>query len=398
MRTQDSEGKVLQAQEKSRWLFSCPHLIASLSSRLDDDADTAQLIVERSRHGRKRQPSEQVESLRTSFAFAMSTRTPEPPLQSVSGTSQPVTAGSSHPGLPIRKRKRSSTNLPHGLEPHNASLEPESDVALEMPQPTRRGLSHPASSTQKRKRATGIFRKLEPRNKSPRSESDAGPETPQPITRDFSQPPVQKQNSKSRIIRELSETRLETSQPASVSPQRKSAMLLELEAHNESPEQDIELDMTTFYESTEGPFTRSGAHQVASFLKNKTPTPPKSLNVDKLMLADFSGRQKGTKTWYFPDGSGGGPSRQQKQSNSRQEADVNIEQEDEAGNLSKNTDISVRSHSQPRLTRRKTPQQSPESTGDGGSNQSVVPESPSSVWAHEKGQSSLNTALAVTLL
>ena len=76
-------------------------------------------------------------------------------------------------------------------------------------------------------------------------------------------------------------------------PQHKSKMLRELDPHNESPEQDSELDLGILHESTIVA-TRSARHKVESFLKNEIPTPPKNLNVDRLMYTEFKGTPKGT--------------------------------------------------------------------------------------------------------
>ena len=323
-------------------------------------------MVERSSYGRGRLPSEQVEKLRTNFAYALSTRTPEPRLDAASETSQPVTISSS--ALP--KRKRNNTKLLRNSKPHNASLEPDLDLAVETPQPTRLGLSLSAPSTRKRKRTTDAVSELEAHNKSPEPESASGSEARQSITRGSSQPPSRKRRSK---------------------------MLRELDPHNESPEQESEPDIGMVHESTEGRFcTRSAARKFKSFLKNKTPTPPKDLNIKRLMYAELSGTPKGTKTWYFPNDSNPGSSSQQRQPEPRQSTDVNIKEEDEEGSLWENIRTSGGSRSQSNLIRRTMSQQlrNRKSRQD----QAVELESEWSMWDREKGQSSFNTALTAPLL
>ena len=317
-------------------------------------------MVERSRYGRGRLPSEQVENLRTNFAYALSTRTPEPRLEAASETSQPVTISSS--ALP--KRKRSNTNVLRNSKPHNASLEPELDLAVETPQPTRLGLSLSAPPTRKRKRTTDVVSELEAHNKSPEPESASGSEARQSVTRGSSQLPSRKRRSK---------------------------MLRELDPHNESPEQESEPDIGMVQESTKGAFfTRSAAREFKNFLKNKTPTPPKDLNIKRLMYAELSGTPKGTKTWYFPNDRNPGSSSQQRQPEPRQSIDVNIKEEDEERSLWENIRTSGGSRSQSRSsTGRTMSQQSRKSSGNSRQDQAVALESAWSMWDREKGQSSL---------
>ena len=331
-------------------------------------------MVEYSSYGRERLPSEQVEKLRTNFAYALSTRTPEPRLEAALETSQPVTTASSQPALSKRKRKRNKTYILHKHKPYNTSPEPKLDIALETPQPNRLGYSLSAPPTRKRRRTTGFLNELEPNTKSPELESASGPEMHRPITRGSSQPPPRKRKRRSKMLREL-------------------------DPHNESPEQDSEPDMGILHESTKGPFfTRSAAHKVVSFLKNKTPTPPKDLNLDRLMYAELSGMPKGTKTWHFPSDTDPGSSSQQRQPESRQETVVDIKEECEEDTLPKNVNTSDRIRSQSSSTSLTLSQQPRSSSEASERNQAVAVESAWSMWDREKGKSSFNSKLAVPLL
>lgn len=348
------------------------HSFKTTHSTPASDTDMAKIMGERSRYGRERLPSEQVEKLRTNFAFALSTQTPEPRLEASSETSQPVTISSPQRVLPKQKRKRNNTNVLRESEPRNTSPGPESDVALEMPPPTTRGPSLSIPPARKRKRASDFFVEREPNENSPELKSASRSETPRPITRGLSQPPARKQKRKSKMLREL-------------------------DPYNESPEQDSEADIGMLHESTKFP-TRSATHKLESFLKDKTPTPPKDLNVDRLMYAELRGTPKGTKTYYFPDNSNPGSSSHQKQPESRLSTVVEIKQEDAEGILRENLVTSDQSRSQSKPTRRTMSQQSRNSSGKGRQDHAVAPESSWSMWDREKGQSSLNTALAVPLL
>ena len=327
-------------------------------------------MVDLSRYGRERLPSEQIEKLRTNFAYALSTRTPEPRLETVLETSQPVTTDSSRPAQSKRKRKRNDTNALRKSEPRNTSPAPGSDVVVETPQLTRLGLSISAPPTRKRKRTTDFLGELEPDKKSPELELASGSESHRPITRGSSQPPSQKRARRSKMLREL-------------------------DPHNESPEQESEPDMEMIHESTK---TRSAAHKVVNFLKNRTPTPPKNLNIKRLMYAELSGTPKGTKTWYFPANSNPGSSSQQRQPESRQSIDVSIKEEDEEGSLFETIGTIGQSLSQSRSTRRTMSQQSRNSLGESRQDPAVALESAWSMWDREKGRSSFNTALTAPLL
>ena len=305
-------------------------------------------MVEYSRYRRERLSSEQVEKFRNDFANGVHIRTPEPRLEAVSETFQPVTIESLRSALLKRKRKRKNNNTSalRKSEPCNTSPEPDLDVAVETSQPTRLGLSLSAPPTQKRKGTTEVLGELESNEKSPELESVSGSETHRSITRGSSQSPSRKRKRKSKMLREL-------------------------DPHNESPEQDSEPGIGMLYESTEKRCTRNVAHKFASFLENKKPARPKNLNVNRLMYAELQGTPKGKKTWYFPDDSNPRSSSQQKQPESRQSIDIKI-------------------HTMS--------QQSRKPSGKSRQDQARTPESAWSKWDREKGQSTLNTALTAPLL
>ena len=335
-------------------------------STLTNDADIVKIMVEYSRYI----SSEQVEKVRSDFAYGVHIRTPEPKLESASETSQPVTRKYLQPAVlkRKRKRKRNNTNVLCESESHNTSLEPGSDVAVETPQPTILGLTLSAPPTQEQKRIIDFSGEPEPDKNPPELELAPGLETHQPITRSSSQPPSPKRKRKSKMLREL--------QP-----------------HNKSPEHDSGPDIGMLHESTKEPYTRRAAHEVTSFLKDQAPIPAKSLNVDRLMYTELSGIPKGTKTWYFPENENPGSSSQQRQPESRQGIEVKIKEEDEEEILGEHLLTSDRSCSQSKLTRRTISKQSTNSSGKSQQRRAVALETPWSMWDREKGQSALNLHL-----
>ena len=213
------------------------------------------------RYRKTRLPSEQAESLRTNFTCPTSTRTPERRLEPRSRMSPAVHRGSSQPGPQQTKRKRSSTQSLGDPEPGAKSSDSDSDVALQTWQRTKRSPSQPARPSRKRKqkRTTDMLSGHKHPTISPESQSEAESESPE---------------------------------PASATSPRQPIMLRELKAHNESPEQDLELEEDILRDSMQEQFfTRSARRKAVSFLTNKTPTPPKDLNVTRLMLTEFSGKR-----------------------------------------------------------------------------------------------------------
>ena len=338
-------------------------------------------MEENFRYGSERLASEQVEKGWKNYGSVLSTPTPEPLSEVESETSQPVTIISLPPALLERgpKRQGNNINVLANSKPLNTCLEAKSDLAVETPQPTILGPSASAPPTRKRKRATDFSDECEPIINSIELESTSGFNTHQPITGDLSQAPSQKRK-------------------------RKSNMLRQLDSHNKAPEPDSEPDIGILHESIEKKkrFTRSASRKVASFLKGKTPTPRKILNVDTLMDAELGGTPIGTETRYFPDDSKPGSSSHQKQPESRRSMEVKIKEEDEEEILSENLMTSDRGRAQSKLTHPTMfePLELENFSRNGEEDQTVVPESESawSMWDHEKSQSSFYTALPAPLI
>lgn len=333
------------------------------------------------KYGRERLPSEQVESLSTSFAYNMSTRTPEPRLE-------PMSLDSSQPAQ--SKRKQRTMSLLRQIEPYNGFPEPESDGVSKTPRSTISSLSRPAPKPKPKRKTTNLLREIAPHNISPEPELKAASETP---TRDSTQPPSRKRRPKSMPRPQLNDLQTSpdpgtdseqenirlkkprSSQQASGNPPPTSAMLREIAAHNESPE-DSEPDINLLRTSTEVPFlTRSARKDLEKILKNEALTPRKSLNVRSLMKAELLGTPKGTKTFYFEGHKKPRSSSHQTQLESPEGLDFNIGKDvDDDERFSKNTKPSSRSRSQPFSARR---------------TDAVEAESPWSKWDSKKGQSPL---------
>ena len=308
--------------------------------------------------GRERLPSEQVENLRTNFAYTMSTTTPEPRLNAAAETAQISTRDSTQP--PLRKRKR---RMLSELGPHNESPEPVPEASTKTSQPINRGSSRPVLPKRRR-------------NSKTRSELNDVQSSPDPNT-----DPEQEESR---------HTTPQSPQLAPVETPKKSKMLREIEAHNESPEQDPGLDMDLVRESTRGSlFTRSKHQNLVKALKNEPLTPRKDLNVVNLMLAELRGVQKGTKTIRFEYNKDIGSSSNQMQLESVEGTDVNIERNDGDEYLPKNTKSSGRRRSQPKSARRTAPKQSSITAESEERSQELAAESPWSTWDSKKGQSPL---------
>lgn len=255
-----------------------------------------------------------------------------------------------------RKPKRKSKML-RELEPHNESPEPESEPEPKVHQPTTAGSSQPAQPRQKGKSRT--LRELEDCNKSPEPDSDSEQEIVRPKTR-------------------------RSSQPAVSTPGRKSNLLREIEPYNLSPEPESELDI-----ETREFLTRSARKDFIAFVKGKPPTPRKNLNLRALMLAQFSGLEEGTKTFYTEDNGNLTPSSYQKQQELRKGVDFRDDEEDEEEDWSKIIQTVGRYHPQRISTRRTIARQVGNSAEDSQLNQKLAAELVWSTWDKQKGQSTL---------
>ncbi len=253
-------------------------------------------------------------------------------------------------------------------------------------------------TAQKPKRKPAMLRGLEPYNKFPEPDSESSSHTNQHVA-----PTKRKRNSKQpRKVKNVNKnpdpssdsepiavrrrtTRL--SQPASVKRER---LLRELKAHNQSPESESkpELGIDVLNEAKNAPMTRRARRDTENFIQDKTPSPKKDLNVKHLMLAQFSGKPKGTKTFYpEKDGNLGRSSHKRKQG-SRKEVNVgDDEDDDEEEYWAKDGKSAGQSHPQPMSSR-------PTMPGPVGSSgeksqrkgKGKVVESPRSVWDGQKGQ------------
>ena len=177
----------------------------------------------------------------------------------------PITTSSSQSARP--RRKRDSKMLRD--EPSSDSDEEQLFVKQ------RTNSSQPAS--QKRQRTSKMLRELEAHNRSPGTSSDSEQEE------HF----VRTKRSSQSVFQE---------------PKRKSKLLRELEAHNESPEpepgrHDLKNDWSDLS------LTRGARKELEEILNGTPPTPRKNLNVKTLMLEQFSGMEKDTKTFYAEDDS-----------------------------------------------------------------------------------------------
>ena len=248
------------------------------------------------------------------------------------------------------KRKRKS-NMLRELEAHNKSPEPEPK-----PQHIPVGSSQPVLSRPKRN--SRMIRELEGYNKPPEPDSDPEKEQVRPKTR--------------RSSAALSKTR------------RKSVLLREIEPHNPSPESDSELEI-----ETNGPLTRSTKKEFLNFVNGKPSSPKKNLNLRALMIAEFSGVKKGTKTFYAEDSSNLRPSSFQGQQKFRKEVDFGDDEEDEEDGLWNAVRTFGRSRPQPSPTHRTAAWQAEKSMRDDLLQQKLAAESLWLKWNKQKGQSKL---------
>lgn len=332
--------------------------MTNVSCYIDAYTDIKQAMARSVEHRKERLPSEQVENLRTSFAYNLLTRTPEPRSEVVSETPQINARDSSQPPSP--KRRRRPTML-RELDAHNESPEPEPEADPETLQPVNRGSSRPALS------------KRRPRSR------------PRPQLKDL------ETSSDLSTDSEQENTRLKTprsSRQASGNPPPASAMLREIAAHNESPEHS-EPDMNLLRKSMEVPFlTRSARKDLDKILKNEALTPRKSLNVKSLMKAELLGIPKRTKTSYFEEQTNPRTSSHQTQPESLENLDFDSGEDfDDDEPLPKNTKSDGRSRSQPRSKRRTEPEQSKVSAESNERRQEVEAASSWLMWDSKKGQS-----------
>ena len=156
-------------------------------------------------------------------------------------------------------------------------------------------------------------------------------------------------------------------------------MLRELEAYNESPEGDSEPD-SEILDDLKAHLTRSARHNLINISKNRPLSPRKNLNLRTLMLAEFSGMPKGTKSFYPEDNSNVGLHSDRRQPESSKRVEIKIEEEEEDEDslfLPQDVNTIAWKHSQQPTSTRET--------GEGKRIQEVTPGSSWSVWDSESG-------------
>ena len=226
------------------------------------------------------------------------------------------------------------------------------------------------------------------------------------------QPTVRKSKRKSNLLRELEahnqspepdaeqeKPRLRTArsvQRVPPGPRRKSLLLRELEAHNQSPEAESESEIEPLGNLKDDwrdtPLTRSASRNLENFVKARPSTPRKNLNLETLMLAEFSGMKKGTKTFYAEHSSSLGPSSSyQRQQDFRKEMSfpVEDEEEDEEEDWAQHIGTKGQSYPQPMPTRGKMRRQVKKSKGSNQRDQNLAAELAWLRWDNQKGQSPL---------
>ena len=106
-------------------------------------------------------------------------------------------------------------------------------------------------------------------------------------------------------------------EPTRQKPQRQSLLLREIEAHNQSPEPESDLELEALCQLKDGlgnaPVTRSVSQKLVNDVKGGPPIPRKNLNFNKLMLAQFGGVEEEIETCYLEGSSNFEPSSHQRQ-------------------------------------------------------------------------------------
>lgn len=227
-------------------------------------------------------------------------------------------------------------------------------------QSTNRRSAEPAARKSARK--PRMLSELEPHNESPEPDSETG-------------------------VAVYRKTRTSASSHlASSKPVRKSLMLREIEAHNQSPEPESDRQIEALYGLTDDwsdvHLTRKTRKDLVNLIKGKPPESRDSLNIRRLMLAEFSGIGKGTKTFYAEGKVGLSSDRHQILS---EEEDG---EEDFVDPINTNSQILP----QPTSSRRKMLQQAGNFLENIQRNQTLATELASTAWAtwdNQKGQSPL---------
>lgn len=259
-------------------------------------------------------------------------------------------------------------------EQHNELPESVSSREPETSQPVTTGSSQSARS--KRNRESKLVRELEAHNKSPVPISDS--EEDELFVRQSDKPEPKRKSKVQLLVR----------QPETPEQKRQSKMLRELEAHNHSPEPKSELAIKNLLdlESNWGDLglTRGARKDLEDILNGKTPTPKTNLNVKKLMLDQFSGKKKDTKTFEAEGVSEFGIHSYQRQQKCMDPMDENESEEED---LFQNFSTIGRDYPEPiPAARRRNPRQVKVSMGNSQRDEDVL----GLVWPildKQKGQS-----------
>lgn len=323
----------------------------------------------------------------------------EPGSDAASEKSQLSTRGSSRPTFPTnaqltrarpnRKPKRDS-RISRGLQGHKKSPQPELEHAQEDLKTKTPRTSREAS--RRRKRKSKMLREHNERD-SRHEREDTRRKSARP-----SRPASRKTLHKSSLLREIEAynkspeprsdheqkegwrrtVRSSRSASASAKPQRKSMLLRELEPHNKSPEPAPKSNIAKLGETQGVYLTRGMRQDIADKMSGNTPTPKKNLNVADLIVKEFSGKKKGTKTFYAEDDGNLGHSSHEKQSQSEKDKDhLFTEDEDEEAYLPEDIQSDDWSDSQPLSERRTGSRHVKKSVEDGQPHHRNLSESPS---------------------
>ena len=206
-----------------------------------------------------------------------------------------------------------------------------------------------------------MLRELESYNESPEPDSESEAVTPQVTT-------------------------LASSQPAPSKPTHKSLMLREIEAHNQSPEPESDRQKEALYGLTDDwgdvHLTRKARKDLVSLITGKPPESRDSLNIGRLMLAEFSGIKKGIKTFHAEDQVNIGLSSDRHQ--------ILSEEVDEEEEFVTPINTKGRIHPRQTSTRRKMPQEVESSLENIQRNQMLATKIASTAWVtwdSQKGRS-----------
>ena len=305
--------------------------------------------------------------------------------------------------ISVQKPKPRAENI---LEPYDGPLEPEPHAAAEMPQSNVRRSLQPAS--RKWRRNSKPVSRHRSANKSAERNSDDEQERPKRKTTRWSQGMLVKPRRKSHMLRDLEPHNISpereseqpkrrttrSSQRVSAKPRRKSQMLREIEPHNLTPERESKPNRKTSIGSLDVPRTRGSRQVFQNIMEGKPEGDKINYNLRDMMITQFCGGPKRTKTFYPEDSVNLEPPSHQRQLKPRNkrnswtnEDNDNVdddegEDEDEEKYMTGNGKINAQSHAQPKSVRQAMPRKGKDS------NDKVATESVWSRGDRVSGQSS----------